>query len=51
MPRPFKKVTTDLMLRISAQRKKGLTLQQIAEMFGISVGGVHRILKKLKEKA
>jgi DNA-binding IclR family transcriptional regulator len=46
-----KKVTTDLMLRIAAQRKKGLTLQQIAEMFGISVGGAHRILKKLKEKA
>jgi DNA-binding IscR family transcriptional regulator len=53
MPRPFKQVTTSLMLQIARRRRKNpeLTLAQLAELFGTSVGGMHKILKKLKEKA
>jgi len=53
MPRPFKHVTTDLMLRVGANVRKApkLTIAQRAELFGTSTGGMHKILKKLKEKA
>jgi len=53
MPRPFRKVTTDLMLAIAARRRKNpeMTIAKMAELFGVSVGGMYRILKKLKEPA
>jgi len=53
MPRPFRKVTTDLMLAIAARRRKNpeMTIAKMAELFGVSTGGMYRILKKLKEKA